>query len=312
MPILRLNAGSEGLRVHGSPACAQSALQTAARGLGPVIVMIHGFKYDPDYVPCSPHSTIFALNTRPDRTDDVLWPRHLGFGTGRADEGLALAFGWRARGNLWRAQRASKAAGLQLAEAIALIRKAAPRRPIHIVTHSMGSEVAFAALETLPAGSVQRIVALTGASYISRAKAALQSPAGQTCEFFNVMSRENDLFDFLYERLLAPPVPRDRAIGCGLSLENAVNIQIDSKSTLEALTAFGARIAGPARRICHWSGYTRPGALPFYARLMRMPQQTRLKDLQDALGARPQQRWSRLTVVARNEAPLPGLQKAAS
>ena len=312
MPILRLNAGSDGLRVHGSPACARGALKSAAVDDGPVIIMIHGFKYDPDYAPCSPHSTIFALNTRPDRTEDVLWPRHLGFGTGRRNEGLALAFGWRARGNLWRAQRASKVAGRQLADAICTLRSFAPHRPVHIITHSMGSEVAFAALEILPAHSVQRIVALTGASYISRAEAALSSPAGKTCEFFNIMSRENDLFDFLYERLIAPPKPRDRAVGCGLALENAVNIQIDSLSTLETLTDFAASIAPPARRICHWSGYTRPGALPFYARLMRMPEQTRLRDLQGALAARPQERWSRLTVVARGEPPLQGMQKAAS
>lgn len=316
MPILRLNAGKDGLRVHGSPACAQQSLQKAGRGTGPVMIMIHGFKYDPEIANISPHSTIFALNPRPDRTTDVLWPRHLGFGTGRADEGLALAFGWRAGRNLWQAHRTAQRAGLQLAQAIKTLRHVAPARPIHLITHSMGSEVAFSALETLPENSIQRIVTLTGASYVSRAKQALQSPAGQTCECVNVMSRGNDLFDLLFERLIAPPRTQgrapDRAIGRGLALENVANIQIDCPHILDTLRAFGGRISPPSRRLCHWSGYTRPGALPFYARLMRVPEQTRLTDLQRALEGQPAERTLHWRARMQRIPLLQGFPKAAS
>lgn len=312
MPILRLNTGDDGLTVHGSPAPAMATLRRAVVGSGPVIVMVHGFKYDPDYAPCSPHSTIFALKTRPDRTDDVLWPRHLGFGTGRSDEGLAIAFGWRARGNIWRAFRASRMAGQHLAEVIREVRRIAPDRPVHIITHSMGSEVGLEALEHLPAHSVKRLIALTGASFASRAAATMNSPAGKTCELFNVTSRENDLFDFGFERLTAPPAPNDRAMGHGVLTPNTVNIQIDCPDTLEALEPFGGQIARPARRICHWSGYTRPGAMAFYARLMRHSNLVRLTALQGALDGCGGGRWSRLGWGAGWNNPLQGFQKPAS
>lgn len=312
MPILRLNAGNDGLSVHGSPAPAIPALRRAAHGPGPVIVMIHGFKYDPDCASCSPHSTILALKPRPDRTDDVLWPRHLGFGTGREDEGLAIAFGWRARGNIWRAQRSARSAGRHLALVVREIRRVNPLRPIHFVTHSMGSEVALEALENLPANSVDRVIALTGASYVSRAKAALLSPAGKTVEFFNIISRENDLFDFMFECLTEAPVASDRALGAGVDAANAVNIQIDCARSLWHIASFGGHVAAPTRRVCHWSGYTRPGAMAFCSLLMRKPHRIPLDTLQDILPENNAPRWSRLRKFMSEEPHLPNFEKAAS
>lgn len=312
MPILRLNASEDGLSIHGSPAPARPALRQAAFGTGPVVIMIHGFKYDPFSAPYSPHSTIFSLKTRPDRTDDVLWPKHLGFGTGRHDEGLAIAFGWRARGNLWRAQRSARIAGAHLAGVVRDVKAIAPNRPIHLITHSMGSEVAFQALELLEAGSVKRLIALTAASYASRARRALQSPAGRTAELFNITSRENDLFDFIYERLIAPPERGDRAMGVGIDAANAVNIQIDCQKSLWKLAALGAQIAPASRRICHWSGYTRPGAMGFYAHLVRKPDAMPIDMLKRALPQAMAPRWSRLSWRLQGKGLLPEYQKVAS
>ncbi|MEL6294959.1 MAG: alpha/beta hydrolase [Pseudomonadota bacterium] len=312
MPILRLNVGEDGLSLNGSPASAMSGIRSAARGSGPVIVMIHGFKYDPNCGSCSPHSTIFARTAHPDRTDDTQWPRHLGFGNGHADEGLAIAFGWRARGNLWRAERSARAAGRNLARVVREIRNIAPERPVHMVTHSLGSEVAFAALERLPTRSVGRIFALTAASYVSRANAAMQTPAGRTSELFNVTSRENDVFDFMYERMIAPPERGDWAMGTGVELPNAVNIQIDCPETLRRLTDFGGHIEPSNRRVCHWSGYTRPGVLRFYKLAMRQPDRVPLDALRRALPAQTAPRWSRVIQRPRITLPLPHLQKAAS
>ncbi|MEM6373718.1 MAG: alpha/beta hydrolase, partial [Pseudomonadota bacterium] len=152
MPILRLNAGPDGLTLHRSPAAVWPAIGNAAVGQGPVIVMIHGFKYDPDSVRHSPHSTIFGLDTA--RANVAPWLRPLGFGTGNRDEGLAIAFAWRARGNLWRAAQAARKAGKHLADVIAWMRARAPGRPVHIISQSMGSEVVFEALSRLPPCSV--------------------------------------------------------------------------------------------------------------------------------------------------------------
>ncbi|WP_420013468.1 DUF726 domain-containing protein [Tateyamaria sp.] len=312
MPILRLNAGAKGLVLDGSPAAALSAIRTAATGAGPVIVMIHGYKYDPNSIGYSPHASIFAYRHHPDRPRQVPWMRHMGFGTGNRDEGLAIAFGWRARGNLWRARHSARQAGQQLAFAIAEIHRLAPTRPIHAITHSMGSEVIFEALTALPAGALHRIVAMTGASYASDALAAMQTRAGRHAELINVTSRENDLFDFMFERLMPAPVPGDRAMGVGLGLRNAVTLQLDCPQSLAMLTRFGGHIAEPMRRVCHWSGYTRPGALRFYAHALRHPEAVDLSDLKRELPAHYAPRWSRTFARPTLPLPLPMAGKAAS
>ena len=312
MPILRLNAGPDGLSLHRSPASPRSALSTAATGTGPVIILIHGFKYDPDCTDRSPHATIFRRTPHQDNCNKTPWLQNLGFGIGRCDEGLAIAFGWRARGNLWRAQRSARLAGAQLADVIRTIRALAPHRPIHAITHSMGSEVIFEALHRLGSGDIDRIITLTGASYATRAEKALQTHAGQTAELLNVTSRENDVFDFMFERLIAPPSRGDRAMGVGIRAPNAVTIQLDCVRTLATLAHFGGHIARPHRRICHWSGYTRAGALHFYAHAMRNTDAVPLAALQHALPLAPKPRWSRMFAMPDAPVLLPWDKKAAS
>lgn len=236
----------------------------------------------------------------------------MGFACGHADEGLAIAFGWRARGNLWRAQRSAWAAGVALAQAIHAIRSVTPRRPIHAITHSMGSEVIFEALHHLPENAMQRIITITGASYASVAQAAMETPAGRTAELINVTSRENDLFDAMFEQLIVADVPNDCAMGAGINLPNAVTFQLDCPHTLAALTRFGGHIHIGRRRICHWSGYTRPGALQFYARALRHSDDVTLDALQDALPPALAPRWSRIFATPHMPPHLFADQKTAS
>ena len=311
MPILRLNAGAGGLALHGSPAPALPALRHAARGTGPIIILIHGFKYDPGDARFCPHARIFGRTRHLDNTHRQ-WLRPLGFACGQPDEGLAVAFGWRARGNLWRAQRSARAAGTALAHAIRTLRGVAPNRPVHAITHSMGSEVIFEALHHLPAHAIQRIVTITGASYASVAQTALSTVAGRSAEMLNVTSRENDLFDLMFERLMTPEVQGDHAIGSGLHLSNTVNIQLDCARALTVLTRFGGHIDAPQRRVCHWSGYTRAGALHFYARALRQADAVPLDALQDALPRTPAPRWSRIFALPTVPHALPIGQKTAS
>jgi pimeloyl-ACP methyl ester carboxylesterase len=226
----------------------------------------------------------------------------MGFGMGDPDEGLALGFGWNARGPVWRAARRARAAGGQLGRILRILHRAAPHRPIHLMTHSMGAEVALAALHVLPRGAITRLLTLAPASYHSTADAALQSPAGATLEWINVTSRENALFDLMYERLVSPPCRKDRVIGARLHAVNATTLRLDCPRTLDWLQRFGAQIAPPTARICHWSGYTRPGALGFYNRLLRDPARVPLASLQAPAPAAP----------ARWRLPLPSWQKAAT
>ncbi|MCV6586089.1 MAG: alpha/beta hydrolase [Marinibacterium sp.] len=309
--MIRINAIGDSPVLHGSTRALGRELRRKGAGSGPAIIMIHGYKYLPGHPDHCPHGLIMALHPKDVPHRPPSWPRQLGFGVGHHDEGLAIAFGWQARGHLWQAKASAAAAGRALARVIAALRADRPERAVHVVAHSMGSELAFEALHLLPTRSVDRIITMTGASYRSRALAALASPAGQTVEVINVTSRENDAFDFLFETLIPPPEPGDRAIGHGLRAPNAVTLQIDSPRTLALLDSIGTPIAPPDRRICHWSSYTRPGVLRAYNALMRRPDLYPLALLQQGLPPQPDPRWSRLMPALPVLRPLPFQQNAS-
>lgn len=310
MPMIRINARAGTLRLHSSPRPLWPTLTRACRTSGPVIVMIHGFRYQPGHKVHCPHRHILSLTPEALPWRSPSWPRQLGFGVGNAEEGLAIAFGWQARGALWQAQTRARQAGHSLAQLISHIDTVSPGRPVHILTHSMGVEPALEALLHLRPGIVRRIVSITGACYRSRVEAVLDTPAGTEAEFINVTSRENDLYDFLFERAITPPRSGDRAIGLGLRAPNAVTLQLDCDRSLAHVARLGTSIAAPRHRVCHWSGYMRPGALRFYANLLRRPDDLSLSRLRQGLPLSPAPRWSRLVALPRPQAPLPFLQKA--
>lgn len=289
MPMIHVNATARGLAVHGkAKARIDTALNAGLDSDGPVIVMIHGFKYRPGQPANCPHKSIFAQDSN--RGLDA-WPRNLGFGRDHQREGLGIAFGWDARGWFPDKYKHAQQMGTQLAGLLALIHARAPHRPVHILAHSLGAEIAFQALMQTPRGAVQRIVSLTGASFRSTARQAMASEAGQVAELINVTSRENDLFDFLFECLVRPPERGDCAVGHGLEARNIVTLQLDHPDHLAALTRLGHPIAPSASCVCHWSGYTRPGVLQLWSRVMRAPEQLPLALM---VPTPPAPRWSRL------------------
>lgn len=291
MSVIHLNAGldTHQIALHDDPRPAQRVLSQAARGTGPIVVMIHGFKYDPSLPGHCPHDGLFGPEG---------WPVPLGL----TDQNtLCIAFGWQARGTLAQVFDRAGRLGAHLASLIALLHRAAPARPLHLIAHSMGAELALSGLAQAPAGSVGRVILLTGACFHDRTAQAMASPAGRKAELFNIVSRENDLFDFLFERLLIGAAATDRAIGQGFAADNALTVQLDCPRTLERLSELGSAIAPSTRRICHWSGYTRPGALDFYARLLHAPADLPLQRLRALLPQACAPRWSRL--------PLAGLLK---
>ncbi len=305
MALLRINAVGEEPILHGSPADINKVLDHAAQDCGPVVVMIHGYRYDPADPHHCPHRHIFSLD--PDHLPwrSPSWPRQLGFGLGQEAEGLAIAFAWQARCTVGQAQTNAVAAGRALAKVISRIRQANPARPIHLIGHSLGTETAFEALHHLPANSINRIVALAGASYQSRVLAALATPAGQSVELFNITSRENDPVDFLFELLTRAPKRSDSAIGRGLFAHNVLTLQIDCLKTLKILATHGSTINRSHRRVCHWSTYTRPGTLRFYKKLLRDPSALPLAALRRELPERLDSRWSRLFSPIPRPAPVP-------
>lgn len=295
MPLIHVNAGPNGPELHDRRDGLPDRLRHVLTGDGPVIVMVHGYKYAPRHRSECPHRHILSLDPMRDCFKVVSWPRGLGFGRDTPDEGLGIGFGWSARGTLRQAYAEAARAGEKLAELIALVREIAPDRPVHAVAHSLGARVVLSALPHLPAGAVGRLILLAGAEFGGRAAAALDTPAGREAETINVTSRENDLFDFLLERLIPPPARGNRSLGLALpSGPNVLNLQMDHPGTLDALRRAGFEIGAPLTRICHWSPYTRPGALAMYDSLLREADRRPLARLRAALPDRPTPRWSRL------------------
>jgi len=210
--------------------------------------------------------------------------------------------------DLWRAYREAARAGAALAATIRALRIRVPDRPVHAIAHSFGARVVLSALGHLEPGALGRVILLAGAEFGHHAAEALATPAGRAAEIINVTTRENDLYDFLLECLIAPPARGDRSLGLALpSGANVLTLQLDDPDTLAVLRGAGFGIAPPAARICHWSPYTRPGALPFYGALLRAPERLSLAQLRAALPERAAPRWSRILA----EIPLPMGRKAS-
>lgn len=292
MPMLRISVTENGAGLHEAAAPLGSALRHGLRAdPGPVTLMIHGYKYQPGHMQHCPHASILAR--RPGIVDrrTVSWPRHLGL-RGQRGEGLGLSFGWQARGSIWAAHAEAARAGDELARLLTDIRRLAPDRSVNVVAHSLGARVALRGIAGAESGAVSRVILLAAAEYAGTALDALQG-SGPRTEVLNVTSRENDVFDFLMERLIPPPTPGDRMLGQGAAgLSNMVTLQLDDGPSLARLRAAGFPIAAPARRICHWSPYLRPGVFPLYRAVLcgALPP-ARLRAL---LPQEHAPRWSRL------------------
>ena len=303
MPLLRINATPSDLTLHDTAQAARHRLCALAARPGPAVIMIHGYKYAPGSPDHCPHRKLFGKT-------EHSWPAALGFDGTHPAEGLGIAFGWFARGSLRSVHQRAAQLGAQLAIVIAMLKAHTPQRPIHIIAHSMGSEAALSALAHLPAGAVDRMVLLTGASHAARARQMLDTPAGRTARVLNVTSRENDLFDAAFERLVRPENPGDFAIGRGIAAANAVTVQLDCPDTIASLHAIGLPISPPSRRICHWSAYKRPGVMGLYTRFLRSPETLPLARLRAILPENPAPRWSRLLPIPQR--PQPDRQRALS
>ncbi|WP_136683860.1 alpha/beta hydrolase [Falsirhodobacter xinxiangensis] len=231
----------------------------------PVTIMIHGYRYSPLLPAADPHRILFAPGA---------WPRQLGTS--------CIGFGWDACGSIWRARAKAAEAGRALATLIERV------GPVSIIAHSLGARVALSALPHLRPGSVPRMVLLAGAEFTDTAEAALN---GSGPEVLNITSRENDGYDFLYETLTAPLSGR-RTIAAMPSRPGLVTVQIDSEAHRAGLARLGFPIAGPEKRVCHWSCYSRPGLFPLYRRFLNdaLP----LPSLRAALVDAPDPRWARL------------------
>ena len=305
MPVLRINAKGNIPRLAG-PECGTTLLSDALRphlGGAPVLIMLHGYRYSPSRAHSNPHDQILKIGLDHPQTRLQSWPRRMGYGPGTSDRGLCIAFGWEAGGSIWRAHREAGRAGLALATLIEQLASLGAG-PVNIIAHSLGARVALAALPQLDAGTIGRMILLTGAELRSTAEAALLSAAGRSAQVLNIISRENDIFDFLYEWLLAPHRYGARALGAGLVLPHCVTAQIDHPDHLSGLRALGFAIPAATSRMCHWSSYLRPGLFSLYRAYLDPDHSLDLADLRRTLPTTLTRRWSRLLAPPLPRAPF--------
>ncbi|MGX9357348.1 alpha/beta hydrolase [Roseobacteraceae bacterium S113] len=300
MALLHVTAdlSSEGalVRPHQTGVSLEEACDGAlAQSDGPITFLIHGYKYAPGSSRHCPHQKLFSSTNILTHARAASWPRKLRPG------GLMIAFGWPARGSIWGAYRRADMAARGLADLARRLHGAAPERSQHIVAHSLGARVALQALHRLDAGSLRTLIVLAGAEYRSVAAAALDTPAGRSAQALHVTSGENDLYDFLFERAIAPARRGDRALGTA-PLAHMQKLAIDDSRSLAALGRLGFHIAAPTRRICHWSPYLRPGVFSLYRALIRGDLTT--QQLAAALPEHTHRRWSRLLARAPGRPPL--------
>ncbi|TNF22423.1 MAG: alpha/beta hydrolase [Rhodobacteraceae bacterium] len=293
MTLLRVNARGDRPEAHMEGGAAlERALFAALARPGPVIVMVHGYRYSPGTPGHCPHDLLFAGPSAPGAPRRVSWPRRLGFGSAAQPPGIALAFGWQARGPIRRAYREAAQAGRAMACLVRTIKTIDPSRKVHVLAHSLGARVALQALAHLAPGDLSRLILMAAAEYRAAATGALATASGRAAQVVHVTSRENDLYDCLLEWLVRAEARGDRALGAHVAGANMRSVLIDDSATLCALAGLGFRIAPPARRICHWSPYLRAGVFRLYRALLT--DALAPGDLDRILPAAEDRRWSRL------------------
>ena len=260
----------------------------------PVVILIHGFKYDPDVPLHDPHQLILSPTPLRAVPRTISWPHHLGFTRPSGPPGVCITFGWPARGSIFRARRRSAPAAQALAALIRRVHARAPLNPIHLMAHSLGARVALSALHEVPIGAVGRIILMAAAAFQRETQMALSTPAGRAAEVFNITSRENDLYDLMLEGLFL-----QRTLGQGLARPrpNWIDVQIDNAQTRAALHRLGFPTRPPAARICHWSSYLRPGLFAFYRRILFAPEAMTMAEVRQQLPRQSEPRLARLRDV---------------
>lgn len=275
----------------------------------PIVVLIHGFKFHPDNPDADPHRSLFAL--RPDRDDwrTRSWPEGLGFRDDQGETGLCIGFAWPAsapmlaslvntgRTGFAHVYDRAAAYGARLAELVALVQRLAPGRPVDLMAHSLGARVALAALPHLDEAP-GRAILLGAAEFDTRALEFLAaSRAPLAPQIYNVTARANDLYDLAFETFAPRRGWGERAVGLGLraQLPYWLDLQLDRSEVTTWINALGIPLTASNARHCHWSFYTRGGALAVYEAILRRQPGWDIASLRAAPGLAAQEpRWSRL------------------
>ena len=255
----------------------------AAGPEAPIVVLIHGYKFHPDRPDADPHRSLFALRPEQDGWQIRSWPEGLGFAEDAGETGLCVGFAWPAsaphlasllatgRNGFARVYDRAGAYGARLAELVALLQRLAPGRPVDVLAHSLGARVALAALPHL-AQAPGRMILLGAAEFDARALDFLARRA---------RPRPPDLQRHRPRQRPLRPDVRDasRRAATGASGRSALGLRAATPALARPAARprrghrLGQRPGHPAdrarARLCHWSFYTRDGALAVYQAILR-------------------------------------------
>lgn len=300
----------------GDPNPVLGAMLSRLPAKAPIVVMIHGYRFDPTQPAHDPHRLLYAPRLARSCRKLASWTSGLGF-CNAPESGLAIGFGWPARAahlpNLIAGGRTgfaeiyhrAGAAASMLAGLLTRIAHMAPGRPVDVVAHSLGARVALAALPKLSnaaARSLGRLILLGGAEFAQTARAAVRDCA-QAPEIYSVVARHNDIYDALFERFApcALTGTSRHALARGLpDCPTWLTLQLDAPELVGWAAARGIALDPSDPTICHWSFYTRPGAMTLYARILRDRPAWSVDALRRApVLAGQEPRWARLPALPR-------------
>ncbi len=313
MAYFGVSATEQGLAAAAPGINLVGGLRRSLEGVppdAPIVVLIHGFRFDPATPEADPHRLLFAF--RPNSADGRRirsWPQGLGFSREGGRGGLAVGFGWPARlplaGTLLTHRRTGFAVaydragafGARLAELVDLLQRLAPGREIDLLGHSLGARVALASLPHLRAAPGKMLL-LGAAEFGSRAADFIAAgPAGGETAVYNVTARSNDIYDALFERFAPGRRHGDRAVGQGLGtrLPNWLDLQLDRQEVTDWIRGRGMTLTRTEARHCHWAFYTLDGALELYQAILRRRPGWDIASLRNvACFAGQEPRWTRL------------------
>lgn len=227
-------------------------------GDGPVVVMSHGFLFDPRDAPSdipadsdNAHSRLyhFQLNDLAGeiRHHTSSWPRGLGFSEEdvAGEDGMILAYGWHSRPgfassllrqfqNFYkRAYDNAEPAAWNLLTAVHVLAELLPAgKKIDFFCHSLGSRVIIRLLALAAKHGrhdildrVGRVIILGGAEFVVEARLMLsrlkECGYNDKIHIYNVVSRENDVLDKLAENFAGNTFGNSNVIGHnGLDVED--------------------------------------------------------------------------------------------
>lgn len=242
------------------------------------------------------------------------WPRGLGFAPGDAGRaGLAIAFGWDSDPSLFSslfehglnhyavAYNRAEIAAWHLVAVIETLTRIAPGRRIDLFCHSLGSRVVIRALaqagdREVPAPLAPRLAAavealdrailLAGAEKVLEAQlmmCRLNHRAGEVPrfaripDFYNIVSRENDVLDKLGENF-GPAAPGSKQVIGHNGLEARdpawVDIQLDDANVAAWFAGRGYTVSGDNSSslfavLDHWIHYTWRDNMRVYRDILR-------------------------------------------